>query len=151
VLLYELKGKKIGHRKSVTQSMLDHYEIELPAFVAEFSLTQIQKIREQVEERPYEPVSKFPSFEFDFAVVVDRSIKAGTLLKTIEENAGDSLKDLQIFDVFEGESLGKNKKSIAFRLSFLDKNKTLTIKDVEPIINKLLKVLEKKYSAKLRS
>ncbi len=151
VLSYEYKDQKIGHLKAVPQSMLDHYEIELPAFVAEFSLTKIQKIREQVEEQQFEAVSKYPSFEFDFAVVVDSSIKAGSLLRTIEENAGDSLKNLQVFDVFEGESLGKNKKSLAFRLSFLDKNKTLTIKDVEPIINKLLKVLEKKYSAKLRS
>ncbi|MDZ7714806.1 MAG: hypothetical protein U5J95_01205 [Balneolaceae bacterium] len=69
----------------------------------------------------------------------------------IKETAPDTLQNLNIFDVFEGESLGENKKSLAFRLSFIDKNKTLTIKEVEPIIEKILKVLNKRFSAKLRS
>ncbi|HKK47255.1 MAG TPA: phenylalanine--tRNA ligase subunit beta [Balneolaceae bacterium] len=151
ILSFLFKGKEIGQIYGVDKNMLEHYDIKLPTFVAEFSLTRIQAIRNQLDEQPYEPVSKFPSFEFDFAVTVDSTLKAGSLLKTIRKTAGESLKDLDIFDVFEGKSLGENKKSIAFRLSFLDKNKTLTIKDVEPIINKVLKVLEKKYSAKLRS
>ncbi len=150
-LSYSYNGHEIGRLYGVTKEMREHYEIELPAFVAEFSLTQIYNIRQEITEQQYEPVSKFPSFEFDFAVIVDRSIKAGTLLDTIEETAGKSLKELDVFDVFEGESLGEGKKSIAFRLSFLDKNKTLTIKDVEPIINKVLEVLDDKFSAKLRS
>jgi len=151
ILYYKFKDKEIGKIYEVKREMLDHYDIKLPAYVAEFSLSLIHEVRQQLKAKRYEPVSKFPSFEFDFAVTVDSAVKAGSLLKTIRQTAGQSLKDLDIFDVFEGESLGKNKKSIAFRLSFLDKNKTLTIKDVEPIINKVLKVLEKKYSAKLRS
>jgi len=150
-LSYTYDGREVGRLYGVSDEMRAHYEIELPAFVAEFSLTQIYNIRQEIAERQYEPVPKFPSFEFDFAVIVDRSIKAGTLLDTIEETAGESLKELDVFDVFEDESLGEDKKSIAFRLSFLDKNKTLTIKDVEPIINKVLKVLDDKFSAKLRS
>lgn len=151
ILVFEFKGTEVGRLLEIPRDLLDHYEIKLPAYVAEFSLTQIHKIREQVGEHPYEPVSKFPAFDFDFAVVVDAAVRANELLKTIQNTAGESLKELDIFDVFEGESLGKNKKSIAFRLSFLDKNKTLTIKDVEPIINKVLDALNKKYSAKLRS
>lgn len=150
ILTYTFDGEEVGRVWEVPKDMLKHYEIKLPAFVAEFSLTQIQKVRNQVGEQQYEAVSKFPAFDFDFGVVVDSSIKAGDLLKTIRNTAGKSLNKLDVFDVFEGESLGKNKKSIAFRLSFLDKNKTLTIKDVEPIIKKVLKVLEDKYSAKLR-
>ena len=150
-LSYHYDGDEIGRLYEVTPDMRDHYEIELPAFVAEFSLTKVYNIRQEVASQKYQPVPKFPSFEFDFAVIVDQSIKAGALLDTIEDTAGEFLKELDVFDVFEGESLGENKKSIAFRLSFLDKNKTLTIKDVEPIINKVLKVLDDKFSAKLRS
>jgi len=149
-LIYRFEDQEVGRIYKVSKDLLKQYEIELPAFVAEFSLTQILEACKQIEENRYEPVSKFPAFDFDFAVVVDSSIRAGDLLKTIEQTAGESLQTLDVFDVFEGESLGKNKKSLAFRLSFLDKNKTLTIKDVEPIINKVLNVLEDKYSAKLR-
>lgn len=150
VLSFRYRDNEIGTLRRVPKDLLKNYEIELPAFVAEFSLTKIQQVREEIGDISYKPVSKFPAFDFDFGVVVNSSVKAGDLLKTIEETAGESLKSLDVFDVFEGESLGENKKSIAFRLSFLDKNKTLTIKDVEPIINKVLKVLEKEYSAKLR-
>lgn len=149
-LVYSFGEQEVGRIYQVSKSLLDQYEIEQPAFVAELSLTQILKASKKVEESRYEPVSKFPAFDFDFAVVVESSVKAGDLLKTIEQTAGESLQSLDVFDVFEGESLGKHKKSLAFRLSFLDKNKTLTIKDVEPIINKVLNVLEDKYSAKLR-
>jgi phenylalanyl-tRNA synthetase beta chain len=150
-LIYKFDDHEIGRIYQVSKDLLEHYEIELPAFVAELSLTQILEAVKQVEDNQYEPVSKFPAFDFDFAVVVDSSVKAGDLLKTIEQTAGKSLQSLDVFDVFEGKSLGKNKKSLAFRLSFLDKEKTLTIKDVEPIIDNVLKVLEDKYSAELRS
>ena len=149
-LLYTFEDEEIGRIYEIPKELRNNYDIELPAFAAEFSLTKIKKVKHKVGIQQYEPVSKFPAFDFDFGVVVDSHIKAGDLLKTIEDTAGDSLKELDVFDVFEGESLGESKKSIAFRLSFLDKEKTLTIKDVEPIINKILKVLEKQYSAKLR-
>lgn len=151
VLRYKVRDVPIGKLYSVSEEMLEHFDIQLPAVVAEFSLTQIFKARQKTGKQPYEAVSKFPSFDFDFAVIVDQSIRAGDLLESIKNTAGPSLQELQVFDVFEGESLGKQKKSLAFRLSFLNKNKTLTINEVEPIINKVVKVLEKQYSAKLRS
>lgn len=150
-LIYAILDVEIGKLFPVDSSLLEVYEIKQPAFVAEFSLSRFYDALENIDTEKYEPVPKFPSFDFDFAVIVDSEIPAGKLLKTIEHTAGDSLKDLDIFDVFEGESLGKNKKSLAFRLSFVDKNKTLTINDIEPIIEKVLKVLEDKFSAKLRS
>ncbi len=150
-LAYYITETEIGKLFEVEQEMLEVYEISEPAYVAEFSLTRIYKALQDIAPHSYQPVSKFPAFDFDFAVVVDSDIPAGKLLKTIEQNAGEKLKDLDIFDVFEGESLGNNKKSLAFRLSFVDKNKTLTINEVEPIIEKVLKVLEERFSAKLRS
>lgn len=60
------------------------------------------------------------------------------------------MQKLDIFDVFEGESIGNDKKSLAFRLNFIDPNKTLNIKEVEPIINRIVKALEKQFGAQLR-
>ena len=150
-LNYAINDRPIGNLFRVDPSLLEEYEIKQPAFAAEISLSRLSEALQQIEEKGYEPVPKFPSFDFDFAVIVDSDVSAGDLLKTIKEHAGDSLNELDIFDVFEGESLGKNKKSLAFRLSFVDKNKTLTINEVEPIIEKVLKALDKKFSAKLRS
>ncbi len=150
-LVYTVNGLEIGSLYRVEKELLDFYEIELPAYAAELSVTELATAVERESDEGYQPVSRFPFFEFDFAVIVDSDVSAGDLLSEIRKNADDSLQSLDIFDVFEGESLGKNKKSLAFRLSFIDKNKTLTINDVEPIIDKVLKSLEKRFSAKLRS
>ncbi|MDZ7715242.1 MAG: phenylalanine--tRNA ligase subunit beta [Balneolaceae bacterium] len=149
-LEYTIGGLNIGVLYSVDKNLLGNYDIDYPAFVAEISLSKLAEAVSDIST-VYNPVSKFPSFEFDFAVVVDSSTRAGDLMDQIKETAPDTLQNLNIFDVFEGESLGENKKSLAFRLSFIDKNKTLTIKEVEPIIEKILKVLNKRFSAKLRS
>ncbi|HYW34575.1 MAG TPA: phenylalanine--tRNA ligase subunit beta [Balneolaceae bacterium] len=150
-LTYFINDTSFGEAYAVDQSLREVFEFDAPAFVAEFSISKIYKLKQNLPVATYEPVSKFPAFEFDFAVIVDNTVRAQTLLKQIAATAGDKLDDIQIFDVFEGESLGKDKKSIAFRLSFLDKNKTLTINDIEPIIKKVLDELYDKFSAKLRS
>jgi phenylalanyl-tRNA synthetase beta chain len=150
-LTYYIDDTLIGELFAVDQSLRQAFEIEVPAFAAEFSISAIYRIKQELPVPSYEPVSKFPAFEFDFAVIVDSAIRAETLLQQIKQTAGKKLNNIHVFDVFEGKTVGDHKKSIAFRLSFLDKNKTLTINDVEPIIKKVLKILDNKYSAKLRS
>ncbi|MDZ7694074.1 MAG: phenylalanine--tRNA ligase subunit beta [Balneolaceae bacterium] len=150
-LIYSANDLVLGSLFEVDQQMLDNLEIEQPTFAAEFSLTKIETLLADLPDSSYEAVSKYPSFEFDLAVVVNTTVAAGEMMKAIEQVAGSTLQSIDVFDVFEGESIGKGNKSVAFRLSFLDKNKTLTINDVEPIIEKVLKALENEYSAKLRS
>ncbi len=150
-LHFECGNHRLGTLYRISKDLLERYEIEQPCFAAEFSLDTLIAACGESTETDYHPVSAYPPFEFDFAVIVDRSVPAGDLLRTIRENAGEELRDLQIFDVFEGESIGEENKSLAFRLNFVDENKTLTINDVEPIINKVLEELRKEFSAKLRS
>lgn len=152
-LHYHAGDARLGTLFRIPPALREEYEVELPCFAAEFSLEALRQARSAADtgESAYRAVSVYPPFEFDFAVVVDASVAAGDMLEVIRREAGGSLRDLQVFDVFEGESLGENRKSLAFRLNFVDQNKTLTIKDVEPIINKVLKELEKEFSAELRS
>lgn len=150
-LIYSINGTIIGELYEVNETLRGAYDIEVPVFSAEFSISTIHELKKKLKSASYQPVSKFPAFEFDFGVIVDSNLRAEQLLEEIKQTAGEQLNDIQIFDVFEGKSLGENKKNIAFRLSFLAKNKTLTINDVEPIIEKVLKVLDDKFSAKLRA
>jgi phenylalanyl-tRNA synthetase beta chain len=150
-LIYYIDERMIGELYRVEPAICGAFEIKGPVFAAEFSISCIYELKKNFPESAYKPVSKFPAFAFDFAIVIDASIQAESLLKQIKQSAGEGLETIRVFDVFEGASLGNNKKSIAFRLSFIDENKTLTINDVEPIIEKVLNVLDNKYSAKLRS
>ncbi len=120
-------------------------------FCAEFSLTRLQILAEQVNALKYTPVPKFPGVEFDLALIVDHATSAGDLADAIRQNGTQRLTDIQVFDLFEGKSVGEGKKSIAFRLTFIDTSMTLTIKDVDSIISKILKRLNQEFGAVLRS
>jgi len=120
-------------------------------FCAEFSLTRLQRLAEKLDALKYTPVPKYPGVEFDLALIVDTATAAGDLMEVIRQNGTQRLTDIQVFDLFEGKSLGEGKKSIAFRLKFIDTSKTLTIKDVDSIIGKIVKRLNQEFGAELRS
>lgn len=141
---------KLGSLFVPSADLKKAYDFEQNAFVAELSLSAIAEALRVIPEMKFKAVPKFPAFEFDFAVTVSQSVTAGELMDVIKDKAGDQLESIDIFDVFEGESIGEGNKSLAFRLQFLDPNKTLNIKEVEPIIQRIVKSLEKDFSAKLR-
>ncbi|MFN1833739.1 phenylalanine--tRNA ligase subunit beta [Balneola sp. MJW-20] len=150
-LLLKMGKSEVGRLFRVSDDLKKTYDFDNEAYAAELSLSLIAKALEDIPERKFSPVPKFPAFDYDFAVIVEQEVAATDLLSNIRNKAGNTLHSLDIFDVFEGDSIGKGKKSLAFRLSFLDPNKTLNIKEIEPIINRIVNSLEKDYSAKLRS
>ncbi len=151
MLKYQLEGNEIATLRIAHEEWLKGFDLEQDAFVAEVDLTLLDKLGAEKRDITYQPVAKFPTFEFDAAFTVEQTVRTGDLTREIKHTAGEILKDVSVFDVYEGENLGKNKKSIAFRLTFLDSNKTLNIKDVEPVVQKVVQKLEKTFGAKLRS
>jgi phenylalanyl-tRNA synthetase beta chain len=77
-------------------------------------------------------------------------VSAIALEKDILDICGKILQRISVFDVYEGKGVGDGKKSIAYRMTFIDKTKTLTISDVDPIIKKVVKRLEQRHGATLR-
>jgi len=150
-LEYFLDDEKIAVIKQVSDSVLKAFDIEQDVFVAEIDLTVLMNKNAAKIKNRYQPIVKFPVFEFDAAFTVDKSVRAGELTREIKNSAGKKLKSVSVFDIYEDEKLGKEKKSIAFRLSFLDSDKTLTISDVEPLVQKIVQSLEKNFGASLRS
>lgn len=151
VLHYSLGNKTIATLKRADEKVLKGFDVEEDALIAEVNLTALFEMGIHRQTITYTPVAKFPPFEFDAAFVVDKDVRAGDLSETIHKTAGKILQSAAVFDIYEGENLGKGKKSIAFRLTFLDPNKTLNIKDVEPVVQKIVHTLEKSSGAKLRS
>jgi phenylalanyl-tRNA synthetase beta chain len=150
-LTYLYKGHPIASLAEVNPDLLKGFDVEADAFVAEIDVTAIFQLGVGKHQITYTPIPKFPAFEFDAAFIVDATVRAGDLTTELKKAAGTILKEVNVFDVYEGENLGKGKKSIAFRLTFLDSNKTLNIKDVEPVVKKIVQKLETNFGAKLRS
>ncbi len=99
--------------------------------------------------KKYIPIYKYPSIERDLAIIIDKDIQ----WKKIEEEvykASSLVIETKAFDIYSGQGVEKNKKSLAFHIKFRNKDRTLLAKEVDKIIDDILKVLDKKFKAKLR-
>jgi len=98
----------------------------------------------------FRPVSRFPSVRRDLALLVDVSVAAGDLLECLRAEAPETLKDLQLFDVYQGEGVDSGKKSLALGLIFQGSSSTLIEEDVEKVISGLLAAVKNRFGATLR-
>jgi len=84
------------------------------------------------------------------ATVVDKNIAAGDIMMQIKRSGGRLLTNVDVFDVYMGENVEDNEKSIAFSLTFSDPTRTLNDEEVITVFNKIISDVESKMSAKLR-
>lgn len=98
----------------------------------------------------YHPIPRYPEMTRDLALLVDKNTDHATISQVIQEHGGKLLVDIELFDIFEGESLGENKKSLAYTLTFLDSERTLVEEDVQKATNKVIEALQEKLHAIIR-
>ncbi|MDP6096340.1 MAG: phenylalanine--tRNA ligase subunit beta [Gammaproteobacteria bacterium] len=96
-------------------------------------------------------LSKFPEVGRDLAIVIDNEVSAAAVMANVRANAGDYLKDLRIFDVYQGDAVKKGKKSIALGLTWQHPSRTLSEDDISSIISSCVNALEDKFNANLRN
>ncbi|WP_435877194.1 hypothetical protein [Sporosarcina highlanderae] len=102
------------------------------------------------KELLYSPVPRYPSISRDIAFVVERETSAGILETIIRQAGGKLLKDVKLFDLYEGDNVKKGKKSHAFSLTYFDPEHTLTDEEVVKVHDKVLKALTVEANAQLR-
>jgi len=107
---------------------------------------------EKVYDQPlrFEEITKFPLVRRDFALLLDEVISFEALREMALKTDRKILKEVRLFDVYEGKNLEKGKKSYGLSFTFQDKNKTLTDKQVDKVMDKLKQNFEKEYGAQLR-
>lgn len=98
----------------------------------------------------FETWSKYPIISRDLAIVVDQTIEVDTIKQTIKNQVGELLSELNVFDLYQGENIKKNEKSIAFNLILQDSSKTLKDEDVNEVISQIVEKLKQQYQATLR-
>ena len=118
-------------------------------YVFELYLDKIlEKKRRSIK---YKEISKYPEIIKDMAFVFNKDLEVSNIIKEIKKHGGKLLTNVDIFDVYTGENVEKDEKSVAFKLTFQDENKTLTDEEVMNLFNKIIKNVEVKFSAKLRN
>ena len=150
VLVYKTRGgKEIGKAGIISKNILRKFDIETEVYFAEFNFAMLCK--ESVKAKTtYTELSKFPPVKRDLALLVDTSIKFSEIEKIARESERKLLKEVSLFDVYEGKNLEAGKKSYAVSFILQDTEKTLADKQIDAVMNKIITNLENKVGAKLR-
>jgi phenylalanyl-tRNA synthetase beta chain len=98
----------------------------------------------------FEPVSSYPSVREDVALIVDRHIPEVEVAALLRQVGGFLLRDVELFDLYEGQQIPAGKKSLAYHLTFQSPNKTLTDKEVSKQRQRIVAQLEQRLGAQLR-
>lgn len=141
-------GVCVGYLGEVHPDVADTYGIGDRPYVADIDLLSVLEFA--TFDRKYEGIAKFPALTRDISMVIEKNITVGELEAAIEKKAGKLLEHCTLFDVYEGSQIQKGFKSVAFSLSFRAKDRTLADKEVNEIMEKILKAL-KEIGAELRS
>ncbi|MBR9975983.1 MAG: phenylalanine--tRNA ligase subunit beta, partial [Bacteroidetes bacterium] len=112
----------------------------------------IDVLREALPERHvYQPIPRHPNVTRDLAVIVPRSVLAEQIIKTVHTAHPRHLRAIRIVDVFTHESLGPDRKSVAFSMSFQAEDRTLKDEDVTASVDAVVAALARDLQAELRS
>ncbi|MDX1345953.1 MAG: phenylalanine--tRNA ligase subunit beta, partial [Sedimenticolaceae bacterium] len=98
----------------------------------------------------FEPISRFPSIRRDLAIVVDREISFSRVKQVIREASPETVRDIRLFDVYEGQNIESHRKSLALSLILQEKSKTLEDQEVQQISDRVLDALNTELGAMLR-
>jgi len=111
----------------------------------------IDKLNVKTKPIKFKPASKLPSITKDLAFIVDKNVTSEEVEKLIKKSGSRMLTNIEVFDVYTGENVDKGKKSIAYKLTFTDMDKTLTDEEVMNVFNKIIDDVTSKMDAKLRN
>lgn len=144
-LIY-LGSKLIGYLGAVHPKYAQSHDLK-ELYVAEIRLSDI--LNKEIPNVIYTPISKVPSVERDIALVMKKDINASDIVEAIKSVDRKLLSDVKIFDLYVGENVKEDEKSLAIKLVFTS-YETLTDEVINGKVNKILKELERKYQATLR-
>ena len=138
--------EQVGLMGALHPQLVADLDLNGPVFVFELALAKIC----QGQLPRFEELSRYPEVRRDIALVVDRTVLAEDLLSCIRAEAGAHLKNLRLFDVYEGKGIDPHRKSMAIGLTLQDSSRTLTDDEVNAVMDRVLQSLEQGFNATLR-
>lgn len=141
--------KNIGKIIAASTKQKDLFDIKMPVYFINLDFGTLLSLKKQ-DKIIYKEVPRFPSVQRDLAMVVDKNISYGDVLNVVKKQNITLLKETRLFDIFESDKLGVNKKSLAINFTFISEEKTLADNEIDSIINKLIKALQKDLNAAIR-
>ncbi|MFH1005115.1 MAG: phenylalanine--tRNA ligase subunit beta [Bacteroidota bacterium] len=148
-LSLESRKKKIAELGFVKKSFMKKFDIKQDVFYADFNWDVVIELLKEKSLR-YKKIAKFPTVRRDLALLIDKNIKYEQLKSLAYQTEKNLLKEVNLFDIYEGEKIGTEKKSYALSFILQDKNLTLTDNQVDEVMKKLVKTFSEKFGAIIR-
>jgi phenylalanyl-tRNA synthetase beta chain len=137
-----------GVTGTIAKNVLDHFDIKTKTYYTELDITGF--LTSPLPRPQYKPLPRFPALERDFCFVMPEHLSAGAISDEIFR-VSPLVAEVRPFDLYRDQKLGSNIKSIAFGVSLRSNEKTLTDKDVEGLCATLIRTIQEKFGAKLRT
>ncbi|GHT65080.1 phenylalanine--tRNA ligase beta subunit [Bacteroidia bacterium] len=144
-----ISGKKLGVLGIIQKALCKKLDINAEVYFAELSWDALMKENKTVSVK-YSEITKFPAVRRDLALLLNKNISFAEIEKTAYQTDKKILKEVSLFDVYEGKNLPEGKKSYAVSFTLQDEEKTLNDKQIESIMSRIQKNLEEKLNAILR-
>jgi len=148
-LNYTKNNKVLVKFGAVAKDALKKVDVDQEVFYADFSFDQIMQLVKK-NKIVYQDISKFPAVRRDLSMLIGKEVTFGQLKQIAQRTERKLLKDVNVFDVYQGDKLPEGKKSYALSFTLQDVEKTLTDKAIDAIMQKLIYNLEKEAGAEIR-
>jgi phenylalanyl-tRNA synthetase beta chain len=144
-----ISGKKLGVFGIIQKTLCRKFDINAEVYFAELNWNALMKEHKNVSVK-YGEITKFPSVRRDLALLIDKSTSFAEIEKAAYQADKKLLKEVNLFDVYEGKNLPEGKKSYAVGFTLQDEEKTLNDKQIESVMSRIQKNLEEQLNATLR-
>ena len=139
----------IAELGTVSDKKLKQFDIKQPVFYANLNWDKLLLLSNKLNIR-YMEISRYPAVNRDLAIVVNKTTPFSDVEKATYSAKINKLKSINLFDIFESEKIGPGKKSMAVSFTFQDEEKTLTDKEIDAMMNKIIVSYEKELNAEIR-
>jgi phenylalanyl-tRNA synthetase beta chain len=146
---FTINNKIVAETGRISKSYLAKFDIGQDVFYSHLDWDYVLKMIKN-NTISYRELPKYPSVRRDLAILVDKSIKFGQIKDIAFRTEKNVLKEVGLFDVYESDNIGINKKSYAVNFILRDDLKTMTDKNIEQVMNKLIRAFESEFGAKIR-
>lgn len=142
-------NKFAGEICTVSKKALGRFDIKQPVFFIDFDWQLLVKLFEE-NKNIVKEIPKYPAVQRDLSLILSKQAKYEEVENTVKKIKLDKLQHINLFDIFESEKLGAGKKSMAVSFTFQDEEKTLTDKEIDSWMNKIIAAMETGLGAEIR-
>ncbi len=136
----KVNHEEVGFLGEIAPKITDFFKIEDKVTIFDLDFEKLSRLAS--EEAIYQPISSYPAAIRDLSVLVPRRILADEVLNEIERSGGELLRDVDLFDIYEGEELPEGMKNLTFHLIYQARDRVLSSKEIEQIQQNIIKTLE---------